>query len=54
MINEFDDLRPYNDSEIPDAMRRIANDPLLELVVANFFKDSSSKDIKELVEYSNS
>ena len=49
MINEFDDLRPYNDSEIPDAMRRIANDPLLELVVANFFKDSSSKDIKELL-----
>lgn len=49
MINEFDDLRPYNDSEIPDAMKRIANDPLLELVVANFFKDSSSKDVKELL-----
>ncbi|BDX38381.1 acyltransferase [Tenuifilaceae bacterium CYCD] len=49
MIHEFDDLRPYNDAEIPAAMQRIASDPLLDVVAANFFKGITIDDVKALL-----
>lgn len=49
MVHNFDDLRPYNNSEIPDAMKRLANDPLLDILADSFFKNYSIKDIKELL-----
>ena len=30
----FDDIRPYYDSEIPEAMKRIADSPMLSLVAS--------------------
>ena len=36
-MNQFDDIRPYIDEEIPDAMRRIADSPYLP-TVAHFLK----------------
>lgn len=43
----FDDLRPYCDSEIPAAMRRISEDPLLEAVLGFFGKEDCLPQVRE-------
>lgn len=47
--SRFDDLRPYYDSEVPAAMERIANNPLLGAVLSFFGKESSAPQAKKLL-----
>lgn len=37
--SEFDDIRPYYDSEVPSAMQRLAQNPLLEHIYAYLFPE---------------
>lgn len=46
---EFDDIRPYHDSEIPNAMRRILNDPLLESIAKSAFSNIETENIKDIL-----
>ena len=45
----FEDNRPYNDMEIPDAMRRLAGNPMLEQVFSWLFPDQSPREHIERV-----
>lgn len=46
---EFDDIRPYYDLEIPSAMKRIAADPLLNTIVHYLGCDEKIGTVKELL-----
>ena len=46
-MNEFDSIRPYEDPEIPAAVERLANDPLLEPIAAALYPDQTLHQIKE-------
>lgn len=46
----FDDIRPYNDSEISAAMHRIARDPLFPVLADFVFPGRELADVKNLVE----
>lgn len=48
-INRFDDIRPYYDSEIPDAMQRIASDPAFDKVVSFSFPEKDKDVLREQV-----
>lgn len=39
MRNEFDDIRPYYDSELPASMCRIANNPLFAIIASYLFPE---------------
>jgi hypothetical protein len=39
MVNEFDDIRPYDDSEISDAMQRIVNNQYFDNIVNFLYPD---------------
>jgi hypothetical protein len=42
-MNEFDDIRPYHDSEVPEAIARLTKDPeLLNLLLSRQFPVLSS------------
>jgi len=45
----FDDIRPYSDSEIPDAMHRIANSSMLPILVNYVFPDKSIDEIRQML-----
>lgn len=48
MIN-FDDIRPYSDEEIPDAMNRIAECSVLPLLASYVFPEKSIDEVKNLL-----
>ena len=48
-INRFDDIRPYYDFEIPDAMRRIAADPALAGVSAFLYPGEDVQRLRERI-----
>ena len=45
----FDDIRPYYDSEIPEAMKRIADSPMLSLVASYVYPNKQLSEIKEML-----
>ena len=45
----FDDIRPYYDSEIPEAMKRIADSPMLSLVASYVYPNKQLSEIKEIL-----
>ncbi len=47
--DRFDDLRPYEDSEIPDAMQRIVNDPYFFLVAHFLFPHQLIPELQQLM-----
>lgn len=50
MINSrFDDIRPYHESEISDAMKRIAASPMFSTLSEYVFPDIEVSQIKEMV-----
>jgi len=49
MNSNFDDIRPYNDNEINPAMRRLACNSNLGLVVSNFFPEFSMQEMQEMI-----
>jgi len=49
MQNKFDDIRPYNSSEIPPAMQRIANNEHFALLSNYIFPDRAVEDVREMV-----
>ena len=49
MKEEFDDIRPYRDEEIPAAMSRIADSPAMPLLASYVCPDLSLDDVKNLV-----
>ena len=49
MKEEFDDIRPYRDDEIPAAMSRIADSPAMPLLASYVCPDQSLDDVKNLV-----
>ena len=49
MDNKFDDIRPYYDSEIPEAMQRIAKDPLFPILSSYVFPEKTSSEVAEMV-----
>jgi hypothetical protein len=46
---EFDDIRPFYDSEIPDAMKRIVNADAFPLIASWVFPDKELKEVKQLM-----
>lgn len=49
-MNEiFDDIRPYYDSEIPAAMQRISESPMLPLVASYVYPNKQINEIKEML-----
>jgi hypothetical protein len=46
MVNEFDDIRPYNDSEINDAMLRITGNPYFEYIINFLYPGIPVENIK--------
>ncbi|MGN0225962.1 MAG: 1-acyl-sn-glycerol-3-phosphate acyltransferase [Prevotella sp.] len=46
MNNNFEDIRPYVDNEIPQAMQRIAESPMLSLVASYIYPSSSVEDVR--------
>ena len=49
MNNTFDDIRPYCDNEIHDAMQRIVQNPLFPKLASFTFPDKTVEDVSELV-----
>ena len=48
-LHKFDDIRPYNDSEVKEAVVRIASNPLLERISSYLFPDQSAEAFKQLL-----
>ena len=46
---EFDDIRPFYDSEIPDAMKRIVNSEAFPLIASWVFPDMEFKEVIQLM-----
>ena len=46
---EFDDIRPFYDNEIPDAMKRIVNADAFPLIASWVFPDKELKEVKQLM-----
>ncbi|MDR0394638.1 MAG: acyltransferase [Tannerella sp.] len=49
MQNKFDDIRPYNLSEIPPAMQRIADSEYFDLLSNYIFPGRDTEEIREMV-----
>ncbi len=49
MNTKFDDIRPYVNTEIPDAMQRIANHPALPLLASYVFPEKPLEEVKALL-----
>ncbi|MFA5752485.1 MAG: 1-acyl-sn-glycerol-3-phosphate acyltransferase [Bacteroidales bacterium] len=43
---QFDDIRPYDDSEIPQAMQRLAANPLLDQISSWLFPDRPAEEFR--------
>ncbi len=52
--DDFDDLRPYNNNEINDAVKRIISNPLFETIMGYFFNDEAKKKIMASLQYADS
>ncbi|MBQ0006529.1 MAG: 1-acyl-sn-glycerol-3-phosphate acyltransferase [Alistipes sp.] len=50
ILKEFDDIRPYLEDEIPEAMKRIANHPYFKNSAEFVFPDKNVEDIRTMVE----
>lgn len=48
-LKEFDDIRPYNDSEVEDALLRIASNPLFENISKYLFPTKSADYLKSIL-----
>ena len=48
-LHKFDDIRPYNDSEVKEAVVRIAENPLLERISSYLFPGQSAEAFKQLL-----
>lgn len=46
MNRKFDDIRPYYDCEIPEAMQRIAESPMLSLVASYVYPNTPLNELK--------
>ncbi len=49
MKDKFDEIRPYYDSEIPEAMKRIAESPMLPLVASYVYPSMSLDDVRKML-----
>lgn len=49
MVNLFDDIRPFYDSEIPEAMRRIAGDPHFDAISRYVFPERSPESVRQTI-----
>jgi len=49
MTNEFDDIRPYYDSEVPAAMERISNSEFFGLLCTYVYPGRRMADIREMM-----
>lgn len=49
MMENFDDIRPYYESEIPAAMKRIAADPMFPKLSAFVFPDKDVEEMRQMV-----
>lgn len=49
MRNDFDDIRPYTDEEIPAAMQRIAKNEALPLLASYVCPDKSLEEVRQLL-----
>ena len=49
MMDNFDDLRPYYDSEISSAMQRIAGSPYLAAMTNFVFPDKTVNEVREML-----
>ncbi len=49
-MHMFDDIRPYNDSEIHDAMQRIASDPSFPILASYVFPDKTVEEVQKTIQ----
>lgn len=49
IMNRFDDIRPYADSEIPQAMHRIASDPMFPIMASYVFPDKTAEEVADML-----
>ena len=54
MVNEFDDIRPYVDSEISDAMKRFVSNPYFDYIVNFLYPDVPIGKVKTMFQAFNS
>lgn len=47
MNSKFDDIRPYSDAEIPEAMARIAESPMLSLVASYVYPEVPLEQVRQ-------
>lgn len=52
--DEFDDLRPYYNNEINDAVKRILSNPLFETIMSYFFDEEKKKNILASLQHTDS
>ena len=48
-MNEFDDIRPYNEDEIPAAMQRIAHSEAFPLIASFVYPDEPLEQVREKI-----
>ena len=49
MIENFDDIRPYTDQEIPAAMKRITESDAFPLIASWVFPDRDIKEVRQMM-----
>lgn len=49
MNEDFEDIRPYNDTEIPEAMQRIAQSPYLPKAAAFIYPDKTLAEVQDKI-----
>lgn len=49
MTSDFDDIRPYTDEEVPEAMQRIADNEALPLLASYVCPDKSIDEVKQIL-----
>lgn len=50
LLSEFNDIRPYHDSEVPEVMDRLAANPTFTEVMQYVFPDLSAADVQAMVQ----
>lgn len=49
LLNKFDDIRPYNDNEVHEALKKSVDHPIIKALLSFTFPDKDPEEVKEIV-----
>ncbi len=49
LLNKFDEIRPYNDDEVHEALKRSIDHPIIKALINFTFPDKDTDEVKEIV-----